>query len=449
MEQLKIKDKITLEIVGLGHSGEGVGNYQGYTIFVDGALPGESVEIILTECRKTYGRADLIQVVKASPHRVEPVCPLFGTCGGCQLMHLDYSQQLIIKQKRVSDALQRIGKIYDVDVAPCLPSPSELHYRNKIQLPLQPGADGVLIGLYARASHDIVEVDTCYIHCDLGEEIYKKVREIIRRSNISAFDPHTGEGELRHILIKTSITLKEVLVILVTTKAHSPILSKVAEQIMQCSPFVKGVVHNINTINSNIILGYTYHVLAGSRSIQEQIGDLKFNISPASFFQVNTKQAERLYAKALEWSHLTGNETVLDAYCGVGTISLFFAKHAKHVIGIECVPTAIEDAKENAKLNGIKNTEFICANVEDYIRSLKTVDVMILNPPRKGCEKSFLDGIKRLRPSTIVYISCDPATLARDLAFLCTIGYKVNTVQPYDMFPQTAHVECVVKLSKL
>lgn len=448
MEKLKLNDQIQLEIHGLGHSGEGVGNYHGYTIFVDGALPGELVKVSLTECRKTYGRAELIQIITPSPDRVVPICPVFEKCGGCQLMHLKYSQQLLIKQKRVLDALQRIGKIANAPVEPCLASPKELHYRNKIQLPVQSGLDGVKIGLYARSSHDLVEVDTCYIHCELGEEIYQKVRAIIKQSGLSAYDAQTGEGELRHILIKSSVNLKEVLVILVTAKQVSPILSDVAKQIKQSSPYIKGVIHNINPSNSNVILGSSFHPLIGNKSIQEQMGDLKFNISAASFFQVNTQQAERLYAKALEFAEVNERQIVLDAYCGVGTISLFFARQVRSVIGIECVPAAIEDAKENAILNGISNTSFVCANAEDYIKSLKEIDVMILNPPRKGCEKSFLDGIKRLHPNRIVYISCDPATLARDLAFLCAMGYTLDTVQPYDMFPQTAHVECVAKLTK-
>jgi len=448
MHPPKVKQNIKLPIHNIGSNGEGVGQYQGFTVFVDGALPGEVVEARLYQRQKRYGRANLLSVSDPSPHRVQPVCPLFGRCGGCQLMHLAYPEQLVIKRQRVVDALQRIGKLDAIEVGPCLPSPSPLAYRNKIQMPVRESPTGGLqIGLYARSSHDLVEVETCHIHCPLGEQVYKEAAPIIKQSGIKAYDPATGSGELRHILIKSAVNTGEALVILVTNGEATPLLKKIAGQIMSRCPAVKGVVHNIHTERDNVILGSVNKILEGSGIIQETLCGMQFKVSPASFFQVNPQQAEHLYEKALEFAQLKGHETVLDAYCGVGTMSLFFARQAKKVIGVECVPEAIEDAKENARLNQIQNAEFICGNAETIIDSLADIDTIILNPPRKGCEPSFLEGIGRLRPATVVYISCDSATLSRDLAVLHQMGYHVDFIQPYDMFPQTAHVECVAKVS--
>lgn len=437
---------ISLFIDRLGSSGEGIGHYHGYTVFVEGALPGETVEVRLDECHKRYARAHLLSIVQSSPNRVKPPCPLFGRCGGCQLMHLSYEKQLVMKHQRVLDALQRIGKITDVCVHPCLPSPASLAYRNKIQLPVRPSDNGIVLGLYERGSHDLVEVDRCFIHCVAGEEVYQEIRTILKESDLEAYQPSTGTGELRHVIIKSAPQTGQVLVVFVTNRSPSPILKQIAEKVRQRCPAVKGVVHNLNVEKDNVILGKKYTLLAGEGSIHERLCGLTFKVSPASFFQVNSQQAERLYAKAVEFADLQGNETVLDAYCGVGTLSLIFAQAAKKVVGVECVPEAIADAQENAKINQIGNASFVCAQSEEYIQSLSHADVMVLNPPRKGCEPAFLEGIKRLHPKKVVYISCDPATLARDLACLCQGGYRIEQIQPYDMFPQTAHVESVTRL---
>lgn len=441
------EQRIQLLIESLGSHGEGVGRLDGFTLFVDGALPGETVEVQITERHQRYGRAQMLGIIDASPHRVAPPCKLFGTCGGCQLMHLSYEQQLKIKQQRVVDALQRIGKIKDVNVPDCEPSTNSLAYRNKIQLPVRQGKSDIAIGLYARSSHTLVEVDSCPIHCSIGDHVYQAVSALVKFSGIQAYDPKTGQGELRHLLIKSAVHTEQVLVILVTHSDSQHTTGSLAKQIMKQCPQVKGVVQNINPKNDNVILGAKYQLLAGSGHIQEALGDLLFKVSPASFFQVNAAQALKLYAKAVEFACLSGHETVLDAYCGVGTLSLFFAKHVKQVLGVECVCEAIEDANENAALNGIKNVSFVCQSTERYIAGLKAVDCVILNPPRKGCDPVVLKELGRLRPKTIIYISCDPSTLARDLAQLISFGYRVAAIQPFDMFPQTAHVECVVKLA--
>ncbi len=437
---------IKLTIHNIGHQGEGVGSYSGYTVFVDGALPGEVVEARLFQCQKRYGRAELISILESSPDRVKPICPLFGQCGGCQIMHLAYEKQLEIEQKRIADALERIGKIKDPVVNSCIASPNQIQYRNKIQLPVRQGAKGIEIGLYARSSHDLIEVEHCAIHCPLGEEVYRNIRKIIKSSPIQPYNPKTGDGELRHVLIRSAQHTNEILVILVTTGEATKNLLDIAGQIIPESPAVQGVVQNINRRHDNVILGKEYKLLEGKQYIKENLCGFRFKLSPASFFQVNPLQAESLYKKALELAEIKGTETVLDAYCGVGTLALIFSKYAKKVIGVESCAEAIEDAKENSRLNAIENVKFICANAEDHIKTLDSIDMILLNPPRQGCAPAFLESIHRLLPKTVIYISCDPATLARDLAILYTFGYTVEVVQPFDMFPQTAHVECLVKL---
>ena len=423
--------KFILSVHGLGSEGEGVGYHDGYTLFVDGALPGETVEVEVFEEKKRYGRARLLRIVSPSPDRVVPPCKLFGTCGGCQLMHLAYPKQLEMKRKRVIDALTRIGKIEASVVMPCAPSPTPLAYRNKIQLPKQ----GRKLGLYAKNSHDLIEVETCHIHAALGDAVYRVCREIL-----AACDA------LRHILIKTTRENEEALLILVTAAGSAP-AQDLAERLMAAHPAIKGVVHNLHAGPENVILGTDYKLLAGTPYLLEKLCGLTFRVSPASFFQVNPLQAERLYLKALDLAELTGHETVLDAYCGVGTLSLIFAKSAKQVIGVEAVPQAIHDARENARLNGITNVAFIAASCQQYIRQLKTVDLALINPPRTGCDPAFLDGIGALKPKKLLYISCNPATLARDLNHLTRFGYRTLSVHPFDMFPQTAHVECIAALA--
>lgn len=427
--------EIELQVERLGINGEGVASHHGFTVFVEGALSGERVKARLYEKRKSFGRAKITEQLTKSAHRVDPVCPLFGRCGGCQLMHLDYEEQLKTKRQRVIDALERVGKIFGVDVKPCAASPLPLAYRNKIQLPVFDSK----LGLYARSSHELIEIERCYIHGDLGESIFQHIRSILKDSACAS--------EIKHVLIKTALHTKQALVILVTSGEGSLQLTSVAHEILSSAPEIKGVVQNINPTEGNVILGAEFRTLAGQGWIEETLAGFSFVVSPASFFQVNPAQAEKLYQKVLELACLKGDESVLDAYCGVGTLSLVFARHVKEVVGVESVAAAIEDAKKNAKRNQIANASFVCDLAETFIASLEKVDVALLNPPRKGCEPRLLEKLLSLKPERIIYVSCDPATLARDLQLLCTGGYKIETVQPFDMFPQTAHVECVVSLS--
>jgi 23S rRNA (uracil1939-C5)-methyltransferase len=425
-------EEIDLVVERLGVNGEGVGRFEGFTLFVDGALPQETVRARVYERKKTFARAHVVETLTHSPHRVEPPCPLFGRCGGCQLMHLNYPQQLEAKRDRVIDALERIAKI-DVEVLPCISSPQPLAYRNKIQLPVSVNNR---LGLYARNTHDLVEIEQCAIHCPLGEKVFGHIQRILKTS------PKTTD--LKHVLIKTSVNTEQVLVILVTKSQEPPTF--LADQIFKSTSEIKGVVQNINPSENNVILGREFRTLVGRGWIEEQLCGLHFKVSPASFFQVNTAQAQALYQKVLELACLTGKEKVLDAYCGVGTLSLIVARQVREVIGIESVAEAIIDAKENARLNQIRNAKFICGRAEEKISQLGKIDVAIINPPRKGCDRAFLEILGEKRPQRILYVSCDPATLARDLQFLTQKGYRLNTVQPFDMFPQTMHVECVAAL---
>lgn len=430
---LEIGQEIELSIERLGINGEGVASWHGYTIFVDGGLPGETACVRLYERRKTFGRGKVVKLLTSSPHRVEPACPLFGKCGGCQLMHLAYDQQLKAKRQRVVDALERIGKIFGVEVLPCEPSPSPLAYRNKIQLPAAPDAT---LGLYAYNTHDLVPIEKCFIHCAFGEKAFQHIRQTLKAV------PLPG---LRNVLIKTAVHTGQILVVMVT-EGKCPTIDAFSHRLMALMPELRGVVQNINASSSNTILSGDFHLVAGQGYIEERLCGLLFKVSPASFFQVNPAQAEKLYEKALEFLSLQGSEKALDAYCGVGTLSLILAKKAREVVGVECVPEAIADAKENARLNAITNATFTCAQAEEFISSLDNIDAAVLNPPRKGCEASFLEKLSLLKPTRIVYISCDPATLARDLALLISKGYRLEAVQPFDMFPQTAHVETIASL---
>ncbi len=437
---------IDLSIETLGTHGEGIGHWQGYIIYVEGALPKETVRVVLYETKKNYGRARIVERLTTSPHRVHPPCPVFGRCGGCQIMHLDYSQQLALKRQRIIDALDRAG--IKIDVLPCEPSPSALSYRNKIQLPCASGTSTIHLGLYALGTHDVVEIERCYVHCELGERAFHHVKKLLAASSLTSYNAQTGKGELKYLLIKTAVNTEQVLVTLVT-HTEGAISQALAQEILDGSPEIQGVVQNINPAPGNVILGKEFRTLVGKSAIEETLSGLTFKVSSASFFQVNPAQAEKLYQKALQYCDLKGDETVLDAYCGVGTLSLILSKQAKSVIGVECVPEAINDAKENAQRNGITNTQFFCAQAEDFLPTLRNIDIATLNPPRKGCEAKFLEGLALLAPKRIVYISCDPTTLARDLAILHTKGYQIDTVQPFDMFPQTVHVESLVLLTKI
>ncbi|MGK5595719.1 MAG: 23S rRNA (uracil(1939)-C(5))-methyltransferase RlmD [Parachlamydiaceae bacterium] len=438
MKKLNIDDTLETTIHAFGKNGEGIGGDPGYPIYVNGALPEERVLVRLSEVHHTYARALLLKILHPSPKRVTPPCDHFLKCGGCQLMHLSYEDQLIYKQEKVKHAFENHSST-PLTIQPCIPSPSPSHYRNKTQYPIATTEEKISLGLYEYSSHRLIPIKACHIHSFLGESVYQQILKLLQDSSPIPLG-------LKYLLIRTSETTQEALVTFVTASHVTLNLHAFAENLMKQHPNVKGVVRNINNQSSNVILGSQYETLAGVSFISEKLNDLFFKISSASFFQVNPRQAERLYQKALDLSEVTGGETIVDAFCGVGAIALFFAKHVTQVIGIERVSQAIDDANENARLNHVSNACFVCAPAEEYLQTLSHVDLLILNPPRKGCDPKLLHQAGLLKPKIILYISCDPNSLARDIAILNNLGYRTEVIQPLDMFPQTIHVETIVKL---
>jgi len=416
---------IELNIEKLGPFGEGIAFIEDKKIFVNDALPGEIVRAKITVSKESYARAELVEILQPSKERVDAPCPLFGKCGGCQIMHLCYPAQLKFKEKRVKKTLKT------EQVNPCIPSPKAFGYRNKIQLCVK----NDLIGLYARGSNDIIETPECLVHSPIGEKVFKQTKE--RLSPLK---------EVKYLLIKTAIHTKQAIVTFVCNSAPCEKLKTIAKDLFQACDEVVGVIANINREESNTILGKEYITLAGQDHMSEMICGLSFKVSPASFFQVNTLQAEALYTQAINFLDLKGDETVLDAYCGVGTLTLLAAKQSGHIVGIEWVQEAIIDAKENAQTNNIDNCRFICGDAAKEISNLDRCDAALLNPPRKGCGKKLLDSLLKLKPKKIVYVSCNPETLGRDIEILQKGGYSLKVVQPFDMFPQTMHVETVALL---
>ncbi len=440
-----------VEIIGIGHEGEGVGKVDNFTVFVKEALPGEIVEAKIIKLTKSYGVGKLLRVIEPSKERREPICGIYKRCGGCQLMHTSYESQLELKRNIVAETVKRIGKIDDVLVHPTLGMEQPERYRNKVQLPVGGRENDIRIGFYAPRSHEIIDTETCYIQNKSADIVVKFVRQWIKQNNIETYNEETGKGIVRHIMVRRGFKTKEVMVVLVTNGKKLPHTKELVDLITKNVEGIKGIIQNINTKRSNVILGEENITLWGEPFITDYIGDFRFTISPLSFFQVNPIQTEVLYNKALEYAGLTGNEVVFDAYCGTGTISLFLAQKAKKVYGVEIVPQAIENAIENAKVNGIENAEFIVGESEkvipDMIKKGIKADVVVVDPPRKGCERELLEAIAKMKPERMVYVSCDPGTLARDLGILKELGYTVEEIQPVDMFPMTAHVETCVLLS--
>ena len=449
---VKQGDNITMQITGLGSSGEGVGKYEGFTVFVKGALPEEEVSVKIALVKKSYAVGTLVEVVRSSAERVEPVCHVYKECGGCQLQHLSYKGQLACKRQQVQDALGRIGHL-EVEVLPVLGAGDPWNYRNKMQFPAAMNAEGVLnIGCYATATHSVVDTEACLISKEANNAIMKTVRTWMKHYNISAYDEKTGKGIVRHIMGRVGVHSGEVMAVIITSGYDLPHRAVLVEWLKRYVPGLVSVVQNINKKQTNVVMGAKSRVLYGAESIKDSLGSLSFNISAQSFFQVNSEQAEKLYNKALEFAALTGNETVVDVYCGTGTISLYLARHAKKVYGIEIVAPAIENAKKNAEENKCANAEFMCGDAAVELPKLLAggvrPDVVVVDPPRAGCEQKVLAAICEVQPERVVYVSCNPASLARDLAFMEQHGYKALLAQPVDMFPMTSHVECVTLLTR-
>lgn len=442
-----------IKIENSGHQGEGVGKIDNFTVFVEGALKDETVKVKLIKVNKNYGVGKLIEVLSSSESRTEPVCSTYKRCGGCNLQHSTYEAQLSFKTERVRDVIKRIGKLEDVKIHNTIGMETPYNYRNKVQLPVGKNKDSeIVVGFYAPRSHDIINMECCYIQDEVGDKVIKVVKEWMKKFNIETYDEKTNSGIVRHIMIRKGFKTEEVMVVVVTNGNSIPYSEELVSMLKDNIQGIDSIIQNINNKQTNVILGQKCKTLYGKDTITDFIGEFKFNISPLSFFQVNSIQTEVLYNKALEYADLQGDEIVFDAYCGTGTISLFLSQNAKKVYGVEIIPQAIQNAIKNAEENNVTNTEFIVGEAENEIPKLIEkgikADVVVVDPPRKGCEESLLHSIAKMSPKKIVYVSCDPATLARDLNILQQLGYKTLEIQPVDMFPQTAHVETVVKLEK-
>lgn len=447
------KQVVNLQITSLGSSGEGVGKYEGFTIFAPGALPGELVQVQVNTVKKSYGIGRVQKILETSNERVKPACPVYKECGGCQLQHLSYKGQLAVKRQQVIDALERIGHCKNLTVEPTIGGEDPWHYRNKMQVPVAQGFKGQLnIGCFAQQTHKVINVDNCLIQNEINNQIAQVVRKWMKQYKIPALQEDKRTGMVRHIMGRVGVHTGEVMAVIITNQAMVPHLKELAKMLKEEIKGFTTLVQNINTRHTNVIMGPENRVIYGPGFIKDKLGDFTFNISPHSFFQVNTKQAEVLYAKALEFAQLTGKENVIDVYCGTGTITMFLAQKAKNALGIEIVPEAIRDAKENAKNNKVTNAKFICDDAAKALPALVAdgvrPDVIVLDPPRAGCEGKVLDAIAEVKPKRVVYVSCNPASLARDVAILRDKGYDLKKVQPVDLFSATHHIENVCLLEK-
>ena len=448
------KDKMyVVEIVDIGQGGVGIGKFEGFTVFVDGGLVKDKIKVKITKSKKNYAVGEIVEILEPSPYRVERKCSKeLKECGGCQIQELDYKEQLNLKTNEVKQVISRIGKLDDVVIHNALGMEEPFRYRNKAQFPIQK-VDGVpVIGFYKKKSHDIIPTNQCIIQHDVNDKIIKIIKTYIRAYKVSIYDEKTHTGVLRHLVTKVGFTTKEVMVVLVANGRKLPYLNELASVLKENIPGFKTLVVNVNREKTNVILGNENRVIYGDGQINDNIGDLGFEISPLSFFQVNPVQTEVLYNKALEYANLGENDTVFDIYCGIGTISLFLAQKAKKVYGIEIVEEAIKDAKINANINNLDNVEFYVGKAEEVVPKMykqgKRANVVVVDPPRKGCDEKVLDTIISMQPDRVVYVSCNPSTLARDLNYLDERGYKCLEVQPVDMFPHSVHIENVALIVK-
>lgn len=449
-------DELILEIVDMGVDGEGIGRAEGMTFFVKDALIGDRVRVRVMKMKKTYGYARLMEILDASPDRVEPVCKFHRRCGGCQIQALSYEKQLEFKQRKIENNLKRIGGFTDIPMKPIIGMEKPYHYRNKAQFPMGTDREGrIITGFYAGRTHEIIPNRDCALGVPVNRDILDIVIGFMETYGIAAYDEQTGKGLVRHVLIRFGFRTGEIMVCLILNGKKLPHQEVLVEKLCRLKGMTSISV-NCNKERTNVILGKETILLWGQPYITDYIGHVKYQISPVSFYQVNPVQTEKLYGTALEFADLHGEETVWDLYCGIGTISLFLAQKAKRVYGVEIIPQAIEDAKRNARINGISNAEFFVGKSEDvlpefYEREKEAgrqayADVIVVDPPRKGCDVRLLETILAMKPSRVVYVSCDSATLARDLKILCEEEYRLEKVQGVDQFCHTGHVESIVSL---
>lgn len=455
--EIKKNDILTVEITDTGIEGEGIGKTDGFILFVKDAVIGDTVQVKVMKAKKNYAYAKLEKVLVPSPFRVQPPCPFHRQCGGCQLQPLSYEKQLEFKQNKIRNNLIRIGGFspehIDACMEPIIGMEDPWHYRNKAQFPFGYDKEGnVVTGFYAGRSHNIIANTDCALGVEENKTVLETILAYMKKYGVSAYDETSGKGLIRHVLIRKGFASGQLMACVVINGNKLPEEKTLAEELWKI-PGMTSVSINVNTERTNVILGKKVRVLKGKEKIEDTIGDVVFRISPLSFYQVNPIQTKKLYGQALEYAGLTGEETVWDLYCGIGTISLFLAKKAKKVYGVEIVPEAIADAKENAARNGITNAEFFVGKAEEvlprkYEEEGVYADVIVVDPPRKGCDEKCLETMVRMRPERIVYVSCDSATLARDLKYLGEMGYEVRKWRGCDMFPGTVHVETVCLMTR-
>ena len=457
-------DSVTVEITDIGVSGEGIGHVDGYTLFIKDAVIGDVVEAKVMKAKKNYGYARLMKVITPSEYRVEPKCAFARRCGGCQIQEMSYDRQLVFKDQKIRGNLERIGGFtkdqIDTVMQPVVGMEHPFGYRNKAQFPFGTDKEGnPITGFYAGRTHDIIANTDCALGVEKNKEILEIILQYMRENKIKSYDEKTGKGLIRHALIRYGFKTKEIMVCLVINGKKLPKAERLIEKLIQIEGMTS-ITISPNTRRDNVIMGDSYEILWGQGYITDYIGNVKYQISPLSFYQVNPVQTEKLYGLALEYADLKGDETVWDLYCGIGTISLFLAQKAKQVYGVEIVPQAIDDAKENAKINAIDNAEFFVGKAEEVLPEYYAeyerehngetahADVIVVDPPRKGCDETLLETIVKMQPEKVVYVSCDSATLARDLKYLCANGYEIKMCRGVDQFPQSVHVETVVLLSR-
>ena len=451
-------DELILKIEDMGVDGAGIGKADGMTFFVKDAVIGDVVRAKVMKLKKTYGYARLMELLEASPDRVEPKCPYYRQCGGCQIQALSYEKQLEFKERKVRNNLERIGGFSEIPMEPIVGMEESYHYRNKAQFPVGTDKDGhIVTGFYAGRTHTIIPNRDCALGLPVNREILDLVIDFMEKYHVSAYDEKTGKGLVRHVLIRCGFTSKEKMVCLIINGKSLPHSEKLVEALRKIDGMTS-ISINCNTGRTNVILGRKTVVLWGQEYITDQIGEISYEISPVSFYQVNPVQTEKLYGLALEYADLHGEENVWDLYCGIGTISLFLAQKAKQVYGVEIIPQAIENAKRNAVKNGIENAEFFVGKSEEVLPEFYEkeaaagrkahADVIVVDPPRKGCDEKLLETIVKMAPDRVVYVSCDSATLARDLKILCENGYELKSVRAVDQFCHTVHTESVCLMER-
>jgi len=447
---MKVGEKLQLTIEDFNTKGQGFARYEGMAIFVAGGLIGAECQVEITAMKKQYAIAKMIKTIQPSPNEVIPVCPLAGTCGGCQIQSLDYTAKLEYKQQRVKSEFKRVG--IDIEPLPIMGMEDPYQFRNKAQVPVSGKKGNLKLGFYKQGTHNVVDTQTCYIQHDLHNKVMKELRILLNNELVIPFNERNRKGWLKHVIVRVSFDQKKVMVMLVTTGRGDMDMYRFVSKLTKAVPEVTSIFQNINGMSGNRILGKRFIHLYGQKELVDTIGDLHFKISPASFFQINPTQTEKLYNAALNMAELTGKERVYDLYCGSGTISLFLAKQAKEVIGIEIVEAAVKDAQMNALDNNIKNASFYAGKAEEVFPELykegRKAEVVVVDPPRKGLDSQVIDTIAEMKPQKIVYVSCNPNTLARDVKALTEKGYILNQVQPVDMFPHSMHVETVVLMSR-